>query len=103
IWSLIVNGLMLGMGLGLFVNYHAGWYLGTFVAGHGVLELTAIFISGGAGLRLAHALLAPGDRPRRDAVVVDGAIAVRMIGAVIVLLVLAGSIEGLLSASDAPA
>src|SRR6266705_935636 len=50
---LVVNGLSLGMGFGLFVNYHAGGYLATFVAGHGVLELTAIFIAGGAGFRVA--------------------------------------------------
>ncbi|HEX4573743.1 MAG TPA: stage II sporulation protein M [Gemmatimonadales bacterium] len=98
---LVTNGLSLGMGFGLFVNYHAGGYLGTFVAGHGVLELTAIFIAGGAGFRVAGALLLPGDRPRRDALVVEGKIAARMIGAVVTLLVIAGAIEGLLSASDA--
>src|SRR6266516_3700567 len=67
VWMLVVNGLQLGMGFGLFVNYHAGGYLATFIAGHGWLELTAIFIAAGAGFRLA------------------------------------GAIEGLLSASDAPA
>jgi uncharacterized membrane protein SpoIIM required for sporulation/uncharacterized RDD family membrane protein YckC len=100
---LVTNGLMLGSGFGVFVNYHAGGYLGTFVAGHGILELTAIFIAGGAGFRLAGALLLPGDRTRRDALVVEGRIAARMIGAVVTLLAIAGTIEGLLSASDAPA
>ena len=102
-WSLLSNGFSLGIGFGVFANYHAAGYLGTFVAGHGVLELTAIFISGGAGFRLARALLAPGDRSRRDALIVEGLIAVKMIAAVICLLALAGTIEGLLSASDAPA
>jgi len=102
-WVLVKNGLLLGMGFGLFVNHHAGAYLGTFVAGHGVLELTAIFIAGGAGFRLAGALILPGDRTRRDALVLDGRIAARMIGAVVTLLAIAGAIEGLLSASDAPA
>ena len=100
---LVSNGMSLGMGFGLFVNYHAGAYLGTFVAGHGVLELTAIFIAGGAGFRLAGALVAPGDLARKDALVLAGRIAARMIGAVVSLLALAGTIEGLLSASDAPA
>jgi len=100
---LVSNGVSLGMGFGLFVNYHAGAYLATFVAGHGVLELTAIFIAGGAGFRLAGALVAPGDLARRDALVLEGRIAARMIGAVVSLLALAGTIEGLLSASDAPA
>lgn len=102
-WALVTNGLMLGTGFGVFANYHAAGYLGTFIAGHGVLELTAIFISGGAGFRLAGALIMPGDRSRRDALVLEGGVAVKMIGAVICMLALAGSIEGLLSASDAPA
>lgn len=103
VWALLSNGLAIGTGFGVFANYGAAGYLGTFVAGHGVLELTAIFISGGAGLRLAHALLAPGDRTRLDALVLDGRIAMRMMGAVVFLLGIAGSIEGLLSTSDAPA
>ena len=102
-WLLFVNGMMLGLVVGLFQNYHALNYLMTFVAGHGVLELTAIFISAGAGFRLANALIAPGDRTRRDALILEGRIAARMIGAVVTLLVIAGTIEGLLSASDAPA
>jgi uncharacterized membrane protein SpoIIM required for sporulation/uncharacterized RDD family membrane protein YckC len=103
VWALVFNGLSIGMGFGVFANYHAAGYLATFVAGHGVLELTAIFISGGAGFRLAHALIAPGDRRRVEALVVDGRVAMRMVGAVIFLLAIAGSIEGLLSTSDAPA
>jgi len=103
VWLLFSNGMMLGLGFGLFQNYHALSYLTTFVAPHGVLELTAIFISAGAGFRLAHAIIAPGDRTRRDALVVEGQIAVRMIGAVVTLLAIAGAIEGLFSTSDAPA
>jgi len=103
VWMLVLNGLQLGMGFGLFVNYHAGGYLATFIAGHGWLELTAIFIAAGAGFRLAGALIAPGDRTRQDALVVEGRIAARMIGAAVSLLAVAGAIEGLLSASDAPA
>src|SRR2546426_7970962 len=70
VWALVMNGLQLGMGFGLFVNHRAGAYLATFIAGHGVLELTAIFIAAGAGFRIAGALIAPGDRTRRDALVV---------------------------------
>ncbi len=100
---LVFNGLHFGAVLGLFANYGlAGWLL-TFVAGHGVLELSAIFIAGGAGLLVARALLAPGDLTRRDALVLAGRQAVRLVGASVLLLGLAGTIEGLLSASDAPA
>ena len=100
---LVFNGLFFGAVLGLFANYGlAGWLL-TFVAGHGVLELTAIFIAGGAGLLVARALVAPGDLTRRDALVLAGRQAARLVGASVLLLALAGTIEGLLSASDAPA
>jgi uncharacterized membrane protein SpoIIM required for sporulation/uncharacterized RDD family membrane protein YckC len=102
-WLLFTNGMMLGLVLGLFQNYQAMNYLLTFVLGHGVLELSAIFISAGAGFRLAKAMIAPGDRTRRDALVVEGRIAARMIGAVVTLLAIAGTIEGLLSTSAAPA
>lgn len=101
--ALVFNGLAIGTVFGVFAHYGAAGYLSTFVAAHGVLELTAIFISGGAGFRLAHALIAPGDRTRMDALVLDGRIAMRMMGAVVCLLAIAGTIEGLLSTSGAPA
>ena len=99
---LVTNGLMLGVVFGLFANYGAAGHLATFIIGHGVLELTAIFIAAGAGFRIASAIIAPGDRSRRDALVLEGIVAARMIGAVVCLLVLAGTIEGMLSASGAP-
>ncbi len=103
VFVLVFNGLFFGAILGMFANYGlAGWIL-TFVAGHGVLELTAIFMAGGAGLLIARALVAPGDLTRRDALVTAGRTAVRVVGAAVCLLLLAGTIEGLLSASGAPA
>ena len=100
---LMYNGLSIGVVFGLFANYGAAGFLGTFVIGHGVLELSAIFIAAGAGFRLAGAIIAPGDRTRRDAIVIEGMVAARMIGAVVCMLAVAGTIEGMLSASDAPA
>ena len=97
---LVFNGLFFGSVIGLFANYGlAGWLL-TFVAAHGVLELSAIFIAGGAGLLIGRAIIAPGDRARGDALVLHGRQAIRMVGASTSLLLLAGTIEGFLSASD---
>jgi uncharacterized membrane protein SpoIIM required for sporulation len=98
---LITNGFMIGIPFGVFANHGVALHLATFVVAHGVLELTAIFISAAAGFRLAGAIIAPGDRTRKDALIVEGIVAARMVGAVVSLLVLAGLIEGLLSASDA--
>jgi uncharacterized membrane protein SpoIIM required for sporulation/uncharacterized RDD family membrane protein YckC len=100
---LVFNGLFFGAVLGLFANYGLADWILTFVAGHGVLELTAIFIAGGAGLLVGRAVIAPGDMVRKDALFVHGRLAARLVGAAATLLLLAGVIEGLLSASDAPA
>ncbi len=100
---LAFNGLFFGAVVGAFANYGlAGWLL-TFVAGHGVLELFAIFVAGGAGLVVARAVLVPGDYTRRDALAVRGRQAIQMLGGAVALLLLAGIIEGFVSASDAPA
>ncbi len=96
---LIFNGLFFGAGLGHFNNVGLADWLLTFVAGHGVLELTAIFIAGGAGLLVARALIAPGDLARSDALVIHGRAAIRMVGAAACLLLVAGLIEGFVSAS----
>lgn len=103
VFVLLFNGLFFGAVLGLFANYQLADWILTFVAGHGVLELTAIFVAGGAGLLVGRAVIAPGDLARRDALVVYGRDAIRLVGASATLLILAGFIEGFLSASDAPA
>src|SRR5205814_1154451 len=57
---LTLNGLFFGAVLGLFANYGlAGWLL-TFVARHGVLELTAILIGGGGTTTGREARIAAG-------------------------------------------
>jgi uncharacterized membrane protein SpoIIM required for sporulation len=98
---LLFNGLFFGAVTGHFANAAlAGWLL-TFVAAHGVLELTAIFMAGGAGLMIGLAIVTPGDLARRDALVVRGRHALLLVGGAGSLLLLAGTIEGLLSASGA--
>lgn len=98
---LAYNGLSLGATAGHFANQGLGKYLLSFIIGHGVLELFAIAVAGAAGFLLGLALLAPGDLTRGEALVVRGRIAVRMVGAVVALLLVAGLIEGLASASEA--
>jgi uncharacterized membrane protein SpoIIM required for sporulation len=96
------NGLMIG------VIGAACWMAGmslklwSFVAPHGVIELPAIFIACGAGFRLAHGLLFPGVLPRRDSLAVAGSEAVRLLVGVIPMLLIAGTVEGFFSPTDAP-
>ncbi|MGQ0703627.1 MAG: stage II sporulation protein M [Gemmatimonadales bacterium] len=99
---LAFNGLFLGAVSGHFANAGLLGYLWTFVIGHGVLELFAIWVAGAAGFRLGQAIIAPGDLARRDAVVLAGRRAIRMIGAVVVMLAVAGLVEGFVSAGEGP-
>src|SRR5204862_550800 len=80
VYTWVFNGLFLGLAFGLFANFNTTAYLLTFVAGHGVLELTPIFIPGRVGLRLARALITAWFRLLADALFVAGAIAVWLFG-----------------------
>jgi uncharacterized membrane protein SpoIIM required for sporulation len=96
------NGLSLGATAGHFTNAGLLGYLATFIVGHGVLELFAIWVAGAAGLLLGLAMVAPGELTRADAVRLRGQLAVRLLSAVVLLLVIAGIIEGFVSAGTGP-
>lgn len=102
IWMMMVNGLLIGV-IGA-ATWRAGMalQLWSFVAPHGVLELPAIFISGGAGLEIARGLLFPGLRPRRASLARAGGRATRLLLGTIPMLVVAGVIEGFFSPTNAP-
>ncbi len=102
IWLTALNGVMLGV-VGA-ATWRAGMALSlwSFVAPHGVLELPAIFIAGGAGFELSRGLLFPGLLPRRESLVRAGGRATRLILGTLPLLLIAGTIEGFFSPTDAP-
>jgi uncharacterized membrane protein SpoIIM required for sporulation len=97
IYMMIFNGLLIA------VIGTACWFSGmslqlwSFVAPHGVLELPAIFIAGGAGLRLAYGLLFPGFLPRGESVARSGTEAVKLLLGTIPMLIVAGVIEAFVS------
>jgi uncharacterized membrane protein SpoIIM required for sporulation len=100
IFLLVFNGISLGGVTGLYASKGVMPALLGFIAPHGVLELTAITISGGAGLLIASALLLPGGRTRRQALVENGRRAITLMAAVVILLIVAGVVEGLISPAD---
>lgn len=102
IWMMLTNGLLLGA-IGA-CTWKAGMalQLWSFVAPHGVLELPAIFIAGGAGLEIARGLLFPGMLPRKVSLARAGSHASKLLLGVIPMLVVAGLLEGFFSPSGAP-
>ena len=100
---LLFNGVSLGAVFGLADHHGVLDLLLTFVAPHGVIELTCICIAGGAGFVIASALLMPGRRSVRDALVENGREAVLLMLGTAPLLVLAGLIEGFISPLPTPA
>ncbi|NEP04179.1 MAG: stage II sporulation protein M [Okeania sp. SIO2G4] len=99
VYLLVFNGLLIGA-IGALVGQHnlavPFW---AFVFPHGALELPAIFLAGGAGLLIARAILFSGKYGRVDALKFYGFQAAQLVFGVVVLLVIAGIIEGFFSPS----
>lgn len=103
LYLMVFNGLMLGTLAGLCHAHNLDIPFWSFVLPHGVIELTAIFMAGGAGFLLATALLAPGDLPRKQALISRGRQAGRLVLGCVPLLIVAGIVEGFFSPALIPA
>jgi uncharacterized membrane protein SpoIIM required for sporulation len=99
LYVMAANGASIGAVLALVYREGYGNDLVTFMAGHGVIELSCIFIAGGAGLLIGSALIFPGDLSRADSLKSSGLEAVRLVAGCVPLLVVAGTIEGFISPS----
>jgi uncharacterized membrane protein SpoIIM required for sporulation len=93
VWFLAANGVIIGSVAGYLtqVGYSATFW--SFVAGHSSLELIAIVLSGAAGLRLGLAVIAPGNRSRKSALVAAAKPAVRIMYGAAILFFLAACVE----------
>ncbi|MEV5279857.1 stage II sporulation protein M [Streptomyces sp. NPDC052811] len=102
LWILFLNMLNLGVGIGLMAS--AG-RLDTFlglVLPHGLLELTAVFVAAGTGMRLGWTVIDPGPRTRRAALAERGRAAVGMAIGLAVVLFVSGMLEGFVTPSGLP-
>ncbi|QZY56418.1 stage II sporulation protein M [Crassaminicella profunda] len=94
IYILFVNGCLLGALTGLvYLNGDLIKYA-SLILPHGIIELTAIFIAGGAGLLLGKGLLIPGKTKRLDCLIESGKEGAHLLLGCMLLLVVAGIIEG---------
>lgn len=95
--TLMPSALLLGSLQALLIKHWASGAVWNFIFGHAVLEFTAIFIAGGAGLMIGMSLIAPGERTRQEALIERGALAIRLLAGCFPMLVVAGLIEGFIS------
>jgi uncharacterized membrane protein SpoIIM required for sporulation len=69
---------------------------------HGLLELTAVFLSGAAGMRLGWSVISPGDRPRGQVLAEQGRAVVSVAVGLFGVLLVSGLIEALVTPSHLP-
>lgn len=94
IYVLFKNGALLGALTGLIYLFSDPYIFWSLILPHGVLELFAIFVSGGAGLIIAKSILLPKQYARKHAIIKGTKEAISLMGGVIALLIIAGTIEG---------
>jgi uncharacterized membrane protein SpoIIM required for sporulation len=99
---LLQNALNLGViAAFMFDAGKADIFLGLLTP-HGLLELTAVFLAGSAGMRLGWSVVSPGNRPRGQALAEEGRAVVAVAVGLIGVLLVAGLIEALVTPSPLP-
>lgn len=102
LWILFLNMVNLGVGIGLMSSAgRLDVFLG-LVLPHGLLELTAVFVAAGTGLRLGWTVIDPGPRTRRVALAEEGRAALGMAIGLALVLFVSGAIEGFVTPSGLP-
>lgn len=101
LYAMFLNGLLIGCAATLVSQHNLAFPFWAFVLPHGSLELPAIFLAGGAGLRIGQAILFPGRYRRGDALKRHGLEAAQLLAGIIPMLVIAGVIEAFISPQPA--
>lgn len=96
------NTLNLGVTAGLMASADRLDLFFGLITPHGLLELTAVFVAAGAGLRLGWTLIDPGPRSRSEAVAAEGRATVGMALGVAIVLLVSGVIEAFVTPSGLP-
>ena len=90
----VVGGLMIGHG-------RSGEFWGLILP-HGMLELSAVFLAAGVGLRLGWAVIDPGPRPRVRALAEEGRALITVAIGLVAVLAVSGVIEAFVTPSSLP-
>lgn len=99
LWFLVFNGVVLGATTGHLVSAGLGPHLFEFVAAHSAWELTAIALSGAAGLQMGMALIRTGGRTRLDSLRAKGPDLLAQVMLAAAMLTVAAGLEAWVSPS----
>ena len=99
---LVSNGANIGQAAGLFAAVGEQPKFYGLILPHGLLELSAIIVAGGAGLAVGWAVIDPGDRTRRVALAEQGRRSAVIALGLALAFVVAGAIEGFVTPSGLP-
>lgn len=102
VWILLQNALNVGLVGGVMA---AAGRLDLFfglITPHGLLELTAVFLAAGAGIRVGWQVLDPGPRPRSVALAQEGRAAITIALGLIAVLLISGAVEAFVTPSPLP-
>jgi uncharacterized membrane protein SpoIIM required for sporulation len=92
---LVYNGTMLGAILALFASHGLGLEMGGWLIIHGSTEIFAIVLAGAAGFRIGWSVVFPGEESRLAAATIAGRGAAMVMAGVVVMLFVAGLLEGI--------
>ena len=87
---------------GLMISHDKGGLFFSLITPHGLLELTAVFVAGGVGLRLFWSWVEPGDRSRPQAIAREGRTAGTVALGLVAVLLVSGVIEAFVTPSGLP-
>jgi uncharacterized membrane protein SpoIIM required for sporulation len=99
---LFQNAANLGLISGLMFQAGKGGVLLGLLVPHGLLELSAAFLAGAAGMRLGWSVISPGDRPRGQVLAEQGRAVVSVAIGLAGVLLVSGLIEALVTPSPLP-
>lgn len=90
----VVGGLM-------WTHERAGLFFGLILP-HGLLELTAVFVAAGVGLKIFWAWIEPGPRTRMDGIAQEGRAAMSVALGLVVVFAVSGVVEAFVTPSALP-
>ncbi|MGL4743148.1 MAG: stage II sporulation protein M [Dermatophilaceae bacterium] len=102
LYLLAANVVNVGVAGALMVSYDRGPLFFGLILPHGLLELTAVFVAGGVGLRLFWSWVEPGPRSRLESFAAEGRSAIAVALGLVVVLFISGVIEAFVTPSGLP-